>query len=188
MKNSLFSVSISCALAIVATSIAEEGGSAHYLPGTAASFIDAFPGKPGGLAVLNYFTYYDASAPVNRQLPLGGFLTAGIDATVYADTLAAVYQTPWQVLDGGLAFGLAVPYVWMEVEGQAQRVGPDGLPEPVLTARDRWAKPNSWLSSNGCPNWTWTSASRATSSGSNWDSCSNPSDLRRLITDSLPLQ
>jgi len=136
MKNGLFFTSISCALVAVSDSFAEEGGSAHYMPGTAASFIDAFPGKPGGLAVLNYFTYYDASAPVNRQLPLGGLLTAGIDATVYADTLAAVYQTPWQTLGGGLAFGVAVPYVWMEVEGQAQRVGPDGLPGPVFTARD----------------------------------------------------
>lgn len=115
---------------------AEQGGSAHYLPGTAASFIDAFPGKPGGLAVLNYFAYYDASAGASRPLPLGGFLTAGVDATVYADSLAAIYQTPWEVLGGGWAFGVAVPYVWLEIEGQAQRIGPGGVPGPVATIRD----------------------------------------------------
>ena len=136
MKINILPISMICALALATASRAEEGGSAHYLPGTAASFIDAFPGQPGGLAVLNYFTYYDASAPINRSLPLGGLLTAGIDATVYADTIAAVYQTPWQVLGGGFAFGAAVPYVWMEVKGQAQRVGPTGNPGPVFTARD----------------------------------------------------
>lgn len=128
--------SLTCLLALGVPVRAEQGGSAHYLPGTTASFIDAFPGKPGGLALLNYFTYYEASAPASRQLPLGGFLTAGIDATVYADAIAAVYQTPWDLLGGGLAFGAAVPYVWMEVEGQAQRVSPGGVPGPVFTTRD----------------------------------------------------
>jgi hypothetical protein len=45
------------------------------------------------------------------------------DATVYADTIAAFYQAPWDVLGGGLAIGVAVPYVWLEVEAQAQRIG-----------------------------------------------------------------
>jgi len=132
MKTNILAISITCALALATVSRAEQGGSAHYLPGQTASFIDAFPGKPGGLAVLNYFTYYDAGVDVNRQLPLGGFLSAGIDATVYADTIAAIYQTPWQVLGGGFAFGAAVPYVWLEIKGQAQRVGPGGVVDPVV--------------------------------------------------------
>jgi hypothetical protein len=115
---------------------AEEGGSAHYMPGATASFIDAFPAKPGGLAVLDFFTYYEGSASADRQLPLGGLLTSGIDATVYANTVVAVYQAPWNVLGGGLAMGVAVPYVWLEVEGQAQRIGPDGQPGDLFTARD----------------------------------------------------
>jgi len=137
MKNNACLASIACALALAAASRAEEGGSAHYLPGTTASFIDAFPGKPGGLAVMNYFTYYDASAPINRQLPLGGLLTAGINATVYADTVAGIYQAPCNVLGGGFAFGVAVPYVWLEVKGQAQRVGSTGTPGPVFSASDK---------------------------------------------------
>ncbi|MHC1767269.1 MAG: transporter [Verrucomicrobiia bacterium] len=127
---------IPCALALVISSRAEQGGSAHYMPGAAASFIDAFPGKPGGFVVLNYFTYYDASVSAGQQLPLGGLLTAGIDATAYADTLVGVYQTPWNVLGGGLALGVGVSYVWMEVEGQAQRIGPRGVPGPAFDARD----------------------------------------------------
>ncbi len=132
MKKNILLTSLACALALATTARAEQGGSAHYLPGATASFIDAFPGKPGGLAVFNYFTYYDASADANRQLPLGGFLAANVDATVYADTIAAIYQTPWEVLGGGFAFGLAVPYVWLEVEAQTQRIGPGGVLDPVV--------------------------------------------------------
>lgn len=136
MKNNILLTSITCALALAATSRAEEGGSAHYMPGSMASFIDAFPGKPGGIVALNLFTYYDASAPINRELPIGGLLAAGINATVYADTVVGIYQAPWNVLGGGLAFGLGVPYVWMEVKGHAQRILPDGSPGPVFSARD----------------------------------------------------
>jgi hypothetical protein len=136
MKRNLLLTSLTGALALTPSLRAEQGGSAHYMPGAAASFIDAFPGKPGGIAVLNYFTYYDAEVAPSRQLPLGGFLAADIDATVYADTIAAIYQTPWEVLGGGFAFGVAVPYVWLEVEAQAQRIGPGGVPGPVFDARD----------------------------------------------------
>jgi hypothetical protein len=75
MNQRLFLTSWTCLLSLTMATRAEQGGSAHYLPGTTASFIDAFPGNPGALAVLNYFTYYDASAPANRQFPLGGLLT-----------------------------------------------------------------------------------------------------------------
>ena len=108
MKRNLALTTLTCSLALAISSRAEEGGSAHYLPGMGASFIDAFPGKPGSLAVLNYFLYYNGSAAGNRPLPIGGLLTAGLDATVYADTLAAIYQTPWHVLGGGLAVGAQV--------------------------------------------------------------------------------
>ncbi len=134
-KNVLFS-SLIGVLALAANARAEETGSAHYLPGSMASFIDAFPAHPGGIAVLNYFNYYDANAPASRTLEFGGLLTANAHATAYADTLAGIYQTPWQVLGGGLAVGVAVPYVWLEVDGQAQRIGPSGTPGPAFSARD----------------------------------------------------
>jgi hypothetical protein len=47
-----------------------------------------------------------------------------------------VYQTRAELFGGGLAFGLGVPYVWLEVEGQAQRIGPGGVPGPVVNASD----------------------------------------------------
>lgn len=136
MNNKILLPALFSALVLVGPGRAEEGGSAHYMPGAAASFVDAFPGKPGGVAVLNYFTYYDASASANRSLPIGGLLSAGVDATAYADTLVGIYQVPWKVLGGGLALGLSVPYVWMEVEGNAQRIQPNGTLGPVFDARD----------------------------------------------------
>jgi len=136
MKNNVLLTSITCALALAATTRAEETGSAHYLPGSMASFIDAFPANPGGFAVLNFFNYYEASAGGNQSLGFGGLLTANARATVFGDTLVGIYQTPWNVLGGGLAFGAGVSYVWLEVEGQAQRLRPDGTPGPAVSRRD----------------------------------------------------
>jgi hypothetical protein len=136
MNKNLLYISFAGAVTLAANCFAEEGGSAHYMPGTTASFIDAFPGSPGSMAVLNYFTYYDAKAPINLRLPIGGLLSSEIKATAYADTIAAVYQPKLSVLNGGLAFGLAVPYVWMDVQGQAQRISPAGVPGPVFGAKD----------------------------------------------------
>jgi hypothetical protein len=96
---------------------AEEGGSGHYLPGGAATFVDAFPGKDG-LAVANFVSYYGGSADISS---LGGLVTAGIDATAWADTVVALYRTPLKLLGGNYAVGAAIPYVWMEVKGQVQR-------------------------------------------------------------------
>jgi hypothetical protein len=114
---------------------AEEGGGGHYMPGATASFIDALPGRPS-IAAVNLFTYYGAKADASRPLPLNGLLTAGIDATVYADTVALVYESPLRLLGGNYAGGIAVPFVWMEIKGQAQRIGPRGVLGPVYTARD----------------------------------------------------
>ena len=110
---------------------AEEGGSGHYMPGGAASFIDALPGKPG-LAIANYFNFYDASASASKQLPFGGLVTAGLDATAYSDTVVALYQTPLKLLGGYYAAGVAIPYVWLKVKGQV--TGPLGN---TITVRDK---------------------------------------------------
>jgi len=104
---------------------AEEGGSGHYMPGAAASFIDTLPGKPG-LAIANFFNYYDASASASKQLPSGGLNTRGLDATAYSDTVVALYQTPLKLLGGYYAVGAAIPFVWMKAKGEIQLTGPLG--------------------------------------------------------------
>jgi hypothetical protein len=117
---------VALAILIPLSAHAEEGGSGHYMPGGAASFIDALPGKPG-LAVANFFNFYDGSASTSRQLPFGGLVTAGLDATAYSDTVVALYQTPLKLLGGYYAVGVVIPYVWMRAKGEVQVTGPGGV-------------------------------------------------------------
>jgi len=131
LKSMTLGALVSIAILVPLSAHAEEGGSGHYMPGGAASFIDTLPGKPG-LAIANYFVFYDASAGVSRQLPFGGLITAGLDATAYADTVMALYQTPLKLLGGYYAVAVAVPYVWMKVKGQV--TGPLGN---TITVRDK---------------------------------------------------
>ncbi len=135
MKN-LFLLPAAFLLALAPTTRAEEGGSAHYLPGMVASFMDAFPGEPGGFAVLNDFVHYNADVPMGRRLPLGGLITSGMDASVTADSIVGIYQPRWEVLKGNMAFGLSIPFVYVEVDAHAQRIRPDGTPGPVFSASD----------------------------------------------------
>ncbi len=116
---------VAIAILIPPSARAEEGGSGHYMPGAAASFMDTLPGKPG-LAIANYFNFYDASSGVSRQLPFGGLIAAGINATAYSDTIIALYQTPLKLLGGYYAVGVVIPYVWMKVKGEVQVTGPIG--------------------------------------------------------------
>jgi hypothetical protein len=121
---------VAIAIVVPLSAHAEEGGSGHYAPGATASFIDTLPGKPG-LAIANYFNYYDASASASKRLSLGGFIvagTAGIDATAYSDTILALYQTPLKIFGGYYAVGVAIPYVWVKVKakGEVQVTGPLG--------------------------------------------------------------
>jgi hypothetical protein len=116
---------VALAILIPLSAHAEEGGSGHYAPGANASFIDTLPGKPG-LAIANFFNFYDGSASTSKQLPFGGSVTAGLDATAYSDTVVALYQTPLKLLGGYYAVGVAIPYVWMRVKGEVQLTGPRG--------------------------------------------------------------
>jgi hypothetical protein len=126
MKKNLFSITIvvsALACAGVNRARAEEGGGGHYAPGGAASFADALPGKPA-LAVANYFMFYDASASASRSLPFGGLTAFDLDTRAYCDSVLAIYETPLKLLGGNYAAGLAIPYVWLEVD--AKVTGPLG--------------------------------------------------------------
>ncbi len=110
---------------------AEEGAGGHYVPGATATFIDALPGKPA-LVLADAFTFYDGSASLNRPILFGGQVALDANATVYADTLFGVYQTPLELLGGNYALALAIPFVWMEVE--ATVTPPIG---PAVKKRDK---------------------------------------------------
>jgi len=93
---------------------AEEGGSGHYFPGSNASFIDALPGRTG-LMLANVFVFYKVSSSL--QLPIAGQVSANLDATVFADSVIAFYQTAIGLLGGSYAFGGVVPVLWMDFSG-----------------------------------------------------------------------
>ena len=128
-KSKILFVFVALAVLFPISVYAEEGGSGHYAPGGAASFIDQLPGKPGW-AVANFFNYYKGNAGASKQFVTGGLLSAGLDATAYSDTVVALYQTPLQLLGGYYAVGLAVPYVWLDVRGDVQLTGPIVGPSP----------------------------------------------------------
>jgi len=120
---------IACVLIVLAVSVphsrAEESGTGHYTPGTTASFMDALPEKPG-LAVANFFCYYHGKADATKTLPVGGFIAAGLNATVYSDTIVALYRTDLELLGGNYVAGAAVPYIWMTTKGNVQTPGSGG--------------------------------------------------------------
>ena len=126
VKSMTLGTLMAIAIMVPLSTQAEEGGSGHYAPGANASFIDTLPGKPG-LAIANFFNFYDGSASTSKQLPLGGLVTAGLDATAYSDTIVALYQTPLKLPGGYYAVGVAIPYVWMRVKGEVQLTGPRGF-------------------------------------------------------------
>lgn len=124
MRSAAFCAALALVLSLPVFTVAEEGGSGHYLPGGSASFIDALPGEPG-LGVVNAFAYYNGDAGRSRKFVVGGELTARLDATVYANTTLLLYETPWKILGGEYAAGIAVPVVWVEASGEVtSRLGP----------------------------------------------------------------
>jgi hypothetical protein len=120
MKQTRF---LTCAAALTfmaAIACAEEGGSGHYAPGSTASFVDALPGKPG-LVIANAFTYYYGSA--TPPIDFAGDTVINASATLYADSLFALYETPLRILGGNYAVATIIPYVWLTVDGDV-RHGP----------------------------------------------------------------
>lgn len=109
-------------LSLTAAVRAEEGGSGHYLPGAAASFIDALPGRPS-VSMVDFFTYYQGNAGISRNLPIAGLTAAGLDAEAEANSVGVFWETPLEILGGNYAIGAVVPYVWMNAEADVTVAG-----------------------------------------------------------------
>ena len=101
---------IAAAVLAPLASRAEEGGTGHYTPGLAASFIDALPAQ-SGVSVADFFVIYPASS--SAPLPSGG-LVATIDSKVFANYIAVVDRTGFSIFGGSYAFGAIVSVVWMD--------------------------------------------------------------------------
>ncbi len=122
MKQKLLWLALAVASAAPATCLAEEGASAHYIPGAMSDFIDTLPGKPG-VVFANAFTYYDGKANPDLPLDYAGRTTLGAHARIEAYTIYGLYETPLQLFGGNYAVALTLPYVWLEVDGNV-KTGP----------------------------------------------------------------
>ena len=107
----------SIAFVLSLPSLAEEGGSGHYFPGSMSSFMDGVASKPTFLMRLNY-VYYSGTADVN--IPLGGELVAGMDATSNVLGVTAFWAPEWGIIDDKWNFAMSatIPVVNMKVSGQ----------------------------------------------------------------------
>ena len=110
-----FTVMLAVWIGFCAAGRGEEGGAGHYTPGATASFMDALPSQPG-LALANYFMYYEGST--THLLPFGNQVTLDAHSRVSADTILALYETPLKLLGGNYTAGIAIPYVWLELDGR----------------------------------------------------------------------
>jgi hypothetical protein len=109
-----------------ALAAAEEGGSGFYAPGGSGSFFDTMPGRPGFfLAVIN--NHYTGSVRADLEIPRVGLATFGLRAASDAATLGLFYRIKPSVLGGALAFGVAIPYLWLDVRAAVD--GPFGTVE-----------------------------------------------------------
>jgi hypothetical protein len=91
-------------LLAVRPAIADEGGVSFWLPGQFSSFA-AVPGDPGwSLPVVYFHTSADAGA--GRSFPIGGAVTAGVDAKADLVFLAPSYVFETPVAGGRASLGV----------------------------------------------------------------------------------
>lgn len=102
---------------------AEEGGAGHYVPGAFATLIDVPPTDPGLLLQALYLGF-TGSVNAGAELPVAGRITAGLDATVNAVTVGAIYTLEQKILGAYYTFGAYIPIIDEHVT--ATVIGPRG--------------------------------------------------------------
>ena len=102
-----------------ATAQAAEYGLGAYLLGARGPLAGVTP--PPGVFFQNDVFVYSGEAGGNIQLPLGGQIVAGVDATIVAEAPTALWVTPFEVLGGNLGFTLTVPVGHVEVNASLGR-------------------------------------------------------------------
>ena len=76
---------------------AEEGGTGHYAVGGVATLIDAAPTQPGWV-LQPLVLHYDGDFSGSVSVPVGGVISAGLEARVDALTLGGFYTFGHTVL------------------------------------------------------------------------------------------
>ena len=132
---------------------AVEGGSGFYLLGGKGSLAGVLAPTGNYLAVDTY--YYSGDISKNDDWPtVGGDLEFGLDADVFLAITTALHVSEHEILNGRLAFGLAVPVVYqdlstdLELNFDGQVIGGSdsetdtAIGDPLLTAILGWNEGN----------------------------------------------
>jgi hypothetical protein len=106
---------------------AEEGGSGHYFPGSMASFIDGVPPTETFLVRFNGL-YYDGSAGVGREIPIGGLTTVGATAKTWGAGFTVLWRPPFE-LGGAWSYAMSstIPLVNLDVNANVHATLGNGL-------------------------------------------------------------
>lgn len=108
---------------VCSVSLAEEGGSGHYIPGSMASFADAVPPKEAFVARYNLL-YYGGDLSLNRSLPLAGRITAGAEVESWAQGLTLLWRPPLELGENiSYAMSSTVPFVDVNVSAEVTAGG-----------------------------------------------------------------
>ena len=98
-------------LSLTLASRAEQSGSAHYIPGATASFIDMTSDIPGVAAMNIFLDYNDANADGIAGIPFGRAVALNVNANVTADSVFMMYTFETMILGGHYSFAAAPGYV-----------------------------------------------------------------------------
>lgn len=116
--------------AAITTTLAEESGVGHYVPGSMGTLIDLPPTQPGWVTE-GIYLHYNGSVSVTREIPVSSLITAGLDATSDAFILGGFYTMEKQIANSWFSFGAFIPYIWMDVKAEVI------LPGGPVFQRDR---------------------------------------------------
>lgn len=107
-------------LCVCHASIAEEGGTGHYMPGSMASFMDGV--SPTKTFILRYnLIYYRGSVGPTVSLPIAGESTLGAGAGSWAHGVTA-FWTPGKFSDKWtFAMSATIPFVFTDVTATIER-------------------------------------------------------------------
>lgn len=102
----------------VTFTVAEEGGSGHYVPGSMASFMDGVASEPTFIVRLNYMNYQGSSSVALPRS--GGGIIANADATTNALAATVFWAPDWDLGWGDrwqFAMSATIPMLNMDLSG-----------------------------------------------------------------------
>ena len=102
-------------------SVAEEGVTGHYVPGTISSLMDGVSPSEVLIVRLNGL-YYDGGVKGDIEIPIGGQTAVGATVKTAAVGLTAFWRPAWGELSEkwGYAMSATIPFVHVEVEVSAE--------------------------------------------------------------------